>query len=120
MIIIYHNPMCINAKRCVKILDTKFEQEFDVKRQGLDLSEDKLKEILRLLNCRPKDLLRKNESIWKTLFKFLDFTDDELIKIMLKYPLLIKGPIVINGNKAVIGRPPEQILNIVERKNLAF
>ena len=113
MIIIYHNPICLNANRCIKILETNFKEDHEIKRESLELTEEKLKEILNLLKCKPIDIIRTNQEIWKTLFKFLSFSDDELIKIMLKFPILIKGPIVINGNKAIIGRPPELILDIL-------
>ncbi|MEL0456456.1 ArsC/Spx/MgsR family protein [Flavobacteriaceae bacterium SZ-1-7] len=113
MIIIYQHPMCRNAKTCVKLLETNFENDYDVKHEGLDLSEDKFREIVKLLNCRPIDLVRTGSIVWKTLLKNLDFTDDELIKVILKFPILIKSPIIINGNKAVIGRPPEKIFEII-------
>lgn len=58
-------------------------------------------------------MVRKNESIWKENFKHLDFKNEELIKVMAKYPQLIERPIVINGDKAIIGRPPKKILDII-------
>jgi len=97
----------------VKLLEANFENEYDIKHEGLDLSEEKFLDIVKILKCKPIDLVRTGSIVWKTLLKNLDFTDDELIKIILKFPILIKSPIIINGNKAVIGRPPELILDIV-------
>ncbi|WP_367892751.1 arsenate reductase family protein [Flavivirga aquimarina] len=113
MIIIYHKPKCRIAGKCIKLLETKFNGQHDIRYEGLALSEEKLKEILKLLNYRPIDIIKTSQIIWKTLLRNLDFTDEELIKIILQYPSLLKNPIIINGNKAIIGRPPEVILDIL-------
>lgn len=76
-------------------------------------SEEELKEILKLLGIPPIDLVRKNEAIWKEQFKGKDFTDSELITILSNNPKLIERPIVVNGNKAIIGRPPEKVIDII-------
>jgi arsenate reductase len=113
MIVIYHNPNCKLTKKCIKILETEHKNEFQIKHENLALSENKLKKILNLLNFKPVDIIKTSHVLWKTLFKALNFTDEELIKIIIEYPSLIKSPIVINGNKAIIGRPPETILNVI-------
>lgn len=77
------------------------------------MKTEKLNKIIKLLKIRPIDLIRQNETIWKENFRDLDFTDEELIDVMVEYPQLIERPIVINGTKAVIGRPPTKILDIL-------
>lgn len=72
-----------------------------------------LKSIIKLLGISPIDLVRKNEVIWKEQYKNKDLTDNDIIDAMANNPKLIERPIVINGNKAVIGRPPENILAII-------
>jgi len=73
-----------------------------------------LKNILRFLGCVPRDILRKKETVYKELHLEEDkFTDLELIKIMVEYPVLIERPIVVHGERAVIGRPPENVLSIL-------
>ena len=59
-------------------------------------------------------MVRKNEAIWKGNFKGKSFTNDDLIDIMTNHPKLIERPIIVNGNKAVIGRSPEKILEIIK------
>ena len=113
MIIIYHHPKCRLTTKCVKLLETNFKDQYNIQHESLDLTEEKLKEVLQLLKCKPIDLIKIGQPIWKTLLKYLDFTDNELIKVILQYPILLKSPIIINGNKAVIGRPPEKILDII-------
>ena len=61
----------------------------------------------------PMQLIRTNEKIWKEEFKGKELSDEELIDAMLSHPKLIERPIVVNGNKAVVGRPPENIGNIL-------
>ena len=113
MIVIYHNPRCSKSRETLEILETKKADYTVIKYLEETLSEEKLGKIIKLLKIKPKELIRKNESIWKENFKHLDFTDVELIQVMAKYPQLIERPIVINGNKAAIGRPPKKILDIL-------
>jgi len=113
MIVIYHNPRCSKSRETLEILETKKADYKVIKYLDFPLSEEKLGKIIKLLKIRPVELIRKNESIWKENFKHLDFTDEELVQVMAKYPQLIERPIVINGNKAAIGRPPKKILDIL-------
>ncbi len=113
MIVIYHNPRCSKSRETLEILETKKANYQVIKYLDEPLSAEKLGKIIKLLKIKPIELVRKNEKIWKENFKNLDFTDDELIQVMAKYPKLIERPIVINDNKAVIGRPPKKILEII-------
>jgi arsenate reductase len=74
---------------------------------------EELKSIIKLLGITPEQLLRKNESIFKEQFKGKIFSDDEWIQIMIEHPKLIERPIVIVGKKAVLGRPPENVLELL-------
>ena len=71
------------------------------------LSKEDLKNIIKLLKIKPIDLVRKNEAIWKTHFKGKELSDNKIIDAMVNNPKLIERPIVINKNRAIIGRPPE-------------
>ena len=77
------------------------------------LNEAEIKIILKSLNCKPIELIRKNESTYKENIKGENLSDNELINWMAKEPKLIERPILINGNKAVIGRPKEKFLEII-------
>ncbi len=68
-----------------------------------------LAEVVKKLDIAPIELVRKNEAIWKTEFKGKELKDDEIIEAMVNYPKLIERPIVIDGMRAVVGRPPEKI-----------
>ena len=74
------------------------------------LSKKKLTELLRKLNMKPRDLLRKSESVYKELGLADDkFSDSELIALMIEHPDLIQRPIVERGDRAVLGRPTENV-----------
>jgi arsenate reductase len=113
MIKIYHNPRCTKSRQGLAILENS-RKEFEVVKY-LDTipSEKELTEIIQLLNIPPIDLVRKNEKIWKENYKGKKLIDKEIILAMLQNPKLIERPIVINKNKAIIGRPSENILTII-------
>ncbi|MBJ6368832.1 arsenate reductase (glutaredoxin) [Snuella sedimenti] len=113
MIKIFHNNRCSKSRNGLQILEQS-GKPFEIVKYIEDTpSMDELKNIINLLNIAPIDLVRKNEAIWKTNFKGKQLSDDEIIKAMVENPKLIERPIVINGNEAVIGRPPELIKNIL-------
>ena len=113
MIKIYHNNRCSKSRCGLEILEQSGKQFEVVKYLDKPLSKDELEQIIELLNIKPMDLVRKNEAIWKSDFKSKKLSDDQIIEAMVNHPKLIERPIVINGNKAVIGRPPELISEII-------
>lgn len=113
MIVIYHNPNCSKSRETLEILETHKEDIQIIKYLDTPLKAEKLTKIIKLLNIRPIELIREHDTLWRENFKHLDFTDEELIEVMASYPQLIERPIVINGNKAVIGRPPTKVIDIL-------
>lgn len=113
MIKIYHNTRCSKSRSGLEILE-KSGKDFEVVKYLEDVpTAEGLKDIIKLLGIKPIELVRKGESIWKDSFKNKDLSDAEIITAMVENPKLIERPIVINGYKAVIGRPPELILEII-------
>ena len=113
MIKIYHNPRCRKSRAGLAIIE-KSNKEFEIVRYLDDIpSAESLTEIIKLLEITPIQLIRKTESIWKERFKGKEMSDAEIIEAMISNPKLIERPIVINNNKAVIGRPPENIISIL-------
>lgn len=108
-----HNPRCSKSRQAKQLLEENGHQ-FEI-REYLknELTYSELDLILAKLNKKPQEILRKGEAIFKEKFKGKEFTDKEWIQIMIENPKLIERPILIHGNKAVVGRPPEDILNIV-------
>ena len=113
MISIYHNSRCSKSREGLAILENEKVNFQVIKYMDQLLGIEELKEIIRLLKIQPLELVRINESIWKENFKSLELSDVDIIAAMAKHPQLIERPIVINGTKAVIGRPPQRILEIL-------
>lgn len=113
MIKIYHNPRCAKSRQGLKLLENSGQSFEIIKYLNEPLSKDNLEEIINLLGIKPIALVRKNEAIWKSDYKGQSLTDTEIVQAMVKHPKLIERPVVINGTKAIIGRPPENILNII-------
>ena len=113
MITIYHNPRCTKSRLGLEVLE-KSGKKFQVVKYLEDIPTDKeLTEIISLLGIKPIELVRKNETVWKENYKGKKLSDKDIIKAMIDNPKLIERPIVINDNKAVIGRPTESILEII-------
>ena len=113
MITIYHNPRCRKSREGLALLEESGEKFEVVKYLEEPINEKELKTIISKLGIKPIDLIRTNESIWKSEYKEKKLTDQQTIEAMVKYPKLIERPIVVNNNKAVIGRPKELILDII-------
>ncbi|WP_299440758.1 arsenate reductase (glutaredoxin) [uncultured Aquimarina sp.] len=113
MTTIYHNPRCSKSRQCLALLEEKNEDLEIVKYLDTPVTKEKLTEIIELLGIKPIDLVRKNEVIWKENFKGKDITDQQIVKAMCDHPKLIERPIVIKNNKAIIGRPPEKVIDIL-------
>ncbi|MEC7262340.1 MAG: arsenate reductase (glutaredoxin) [Bacteroidota bacterium] len=109
MIKIYHNPRCGKSREGLQILEHS-GKDFKIIKYLEDVpTKEELQDLIGLLGVSPLDLVRQNESIWKEKYKGKKLSDDAILKAMIDNPKLIERPIVVAGNKAVIGRPPEKI-----------
>ncbi|WP_299109911.1 arsenate reductase (glutaredoxin) [uncultured Tenacibaculum sp.] len=113
MIKIYHNNRCSKSRNGVQLLEES-GKEFEIVKYLENIpSKEELSQIINMLGISPIDLVRKNEKIWKENYKGKELSDAEVITAMIENPKLIERPIIINGNKAVVGRPTEKILEII-------
>ena len=111
---IYHNPRCSKCRLSLQLLDDNGINADVVEYLNQPPTTTELNEILDLLALEPRELMRTHEAPYKELkLDNKDLSREELIQIMVENPILIQRPIVINGNKATIGRPPEKILDII-------
>ncbi len=113
MIQIYHNPRCSKSREGLQILEDSGKEFEVVEYMKNPLTTKELKELIKKLGIKPMDLVRKNETIWKENFKDKNLTDSEIIQALHQFPSLIERPIVIHDKKAVIGRPPVLIKDIL-------
>ena len=113
MIKIYHNSRCRKSREALEILRTN-NIEFEIIEYLKDnLTKNQLQDLINKLGINPLELVRKNEQIWMENFKNKELTSDEIIQILSDNPKLIERPIVESNSKAIIGRPPENVLKIL-------
>jgi arsenate reductase len=113
MIKIYHNPRCGKSREGLAILEQS-QQRFEViKYLETPMGKSELEKLILQLGIKPIELIRIKESIWIEQYKGRNMTDSEIIEAVVKHPILMERPIVIHNDKAVIGRPPEKIKEIV-------
>lgn len=110
---IYHNPRCSKSRQTLNLIKEKGAEVEIIEYLNAIPSEKELSDIINLLGIKPVQLLRKGEADFKDNFKGKTLSDSEWITAMIKYPKLIERPIVVSGNKAVLGRPPENVLDIL-------
>ena len=110
---IYHNTRCRKSREALQIIQQRGLNPDIIQYLNDPPNKEELKNILRILNYNPIELIRTNEQIWKTHFKNKILSDNDIINAMIDYPKLIERPIIINKNKAVVGRPPENVLKIL-------
>lgn len=110
---IYHNPRCRKSRETLALLrENGLDPEIILYLEETP-SQETLSEILAKLGIPAEKLLRKGEAIFKEKYKGKNLSEAEWIAAMVADPKLIERPIVINGNKAALGRPPEQVLDIL-------
>ena len=113
MIKIYHNVRCSKSREACSIIADKGIKAEVVEYLKTPPTQMEIKELLSLLKLKAEDIVRKGEELYKTKYKGKTFTDTQWIKILSENPILIERPIIVNGKKAVIGRPPEKVLEII-------
>jgi arsenate reductase (glutaredoxin) len=111
---IYHNPRCSKSRATLALLEEQGLVPRIVEYLKTPPTAAELKAVLKKLGLKPRDLIREGESRYTELgLKDRDVDDDTLIDLMVANPILIERPIVVRGNKAAIGRPPETVLKIL-------
>ena len=111
---IFYNPKCSKCRLTMDILNRQGVETSVVEYLNTPPDKAELKHVLDLLGIEPRELMRKHEAPYKE--KNLadpELSREQLIQAMIDNPILIERPIVIKGNKATIGRPPEKVLDIL-------
>lgn len=109
----YHNTRCTKSREALQLLQDKNINPEIIEYMKEPLTPADLEDILDKLDMDAIDLVRKKEAIWKEEFADKELTEDEVILAMIEYPQLMERPILVNGDKAKVGRPPEDVLEIV-------
>jgi len=111
---IYHNPRCSKSRQTLQLLRDNGIEPAIIEYLKSPPGKSELEDILKMLAMEPRDLMRKQEKEYKQ--GHLDnpgLSRKDLITAMIKHPVLIERPIVVANHKAVIGRPPENVLGII-------
>jgi arsenate reductase len=110
---ILHNPRCSKSRQALALLQTQGIEPEVVEYLKTPPDAVELDRILKALDMEPEALMRKGEDVYKELVKGKRRSRAQLIDLMVRHPILIERPIVINGDKAALGRPPEAVLAIL-------
>ena len=110
---IYHNPKCTKSRATLALL-----QEHGIEPKVMEYLKTpptaaELKSVIGKLGISPEQLVRKGEEIYKTDYAGKKLNDAQWIEAMVSHPILIERPIVVTGNRAVIGRPPENVTQLL-------
>ena len=112
-ITIWHNPRCSKSRQALALLEAAGVNPEVVKYLENPPTKTELEAALRKLQISPAKLVRRGEAVFKTLTLSEKSSDQEWVSAMMNNPILIERPIVIAGNQAVIGRPPEKVLSLL-------
>lgn len=110
---IYHNPRCAKSRAGLKYLEESGREFEIVKYIEEGISAKELGDIIALTGKKPFNFVRTQEQDYKDEFKGKMLSDEEWLKVLAENPKLLQRPIVVNGNKAVLGNPPENIDKIL-------
>lgn len=109
---IYHNPRCSKSREALSIIRSKGVEPEIVDYLKKVPTKAEMKKLLAKLNLQPSAIVRKEEPLFKEKYATKKFEEEEWLQILLENPKLIQRPIVVLNNKAVIGRPPENVLDL--------
>ena len=112
--IIYYNPECSKCQEARELLESR-QCEFSIRNYLQDApTPEEIKALVNLLGCKAEDLVRKTETLFIENYAHKTLGEEEYIDLIAKHPVLLQRPIVIDGKKAVIGRPPSLVLQLVK------
>lgn len=115
-ITIYHNPRCSKCREAMGVLEGS-DCEIEIIEYLKDFPTKKeLKDLLMKLGLKPLDIIRTSEPLFEKKLKNKKFTDAEWIQILIENPTLLQRPILVDGYKAIIGRPVEKVVELLRRK----
>ena len=114
MLKVYFKSTCSTCRNALTLIKENTDEDYELVEYMVETpSQKEIKEILKMLDLKAIDLVRKKESLYKTKYADKNLTNTEWIKILAENPILIERPIVVKDGKAIIGRPIERILEII-------
>ncbi len=110
---IYHNPRCSKSRSTLALLRDKGIEPAVIEYLRTPPTRPQLKALVQCLGLKPEQLVRKGEDVYKQLYAGRAMTEEQWLDAMIEHPVLIERPIVVKGARAVIGRPPENALELL-------
>ena len=111
---IWHNPRCSKSRNTLALLEERGIDTQIIKYLETPHTKEDIKTLLKMLDIKPRELMRIKETIYNELNLKEEHNDEKLIEAMVENPKLIERPIVIKDNRAAIGRPIENIIELLE------
>ncbi|MEJ2584875.1 MAG: arsenate reductase (glutaredoxin) [Robiginitalea sp.] len=115
MITIYHNPRCRKSRETLKYIENSGEPFEIVEYLKEPLTAAQIQNLLGMLGIGASSLVRKNEAIWKEQYRGKELSEAGILKALETHPKLMERPVVVKGKKAVLGRPPENVLTLLNK-----
>lgn len=113
MMKIYHNPRCRKSRETLALLEDNGIKPEIVLYLDQPLSRAELQNLLKKLDLLPSEVVRKEEQLFKDSYKGKALSETEWLDVLLEHPRLMQRPIVVRGERAVLGRPPEKALELL-------
>ena len=114
MLKIYHNTRCSKSREACSILQDKGVEFETTEYLKTPPTQKEIKGLLKMLGMKAQDIVRKGEPLYKEKFADKKLSESQWVKALAENPILIERPIIIKGNKAIIGRPPEKVLELLK------
>lgn len=113
-ITIYHNPRCSKSRACLDLLREHSVEPEVIEYLATPPDHTRLRELVNALGISAHDLVRRGEQAWAESGLGDDASEAQVIAALVAAPILIERPIIVNGERAVIGRPPENVLSLLD------
>lgn len=114
MLKVYFKPNCATCQTALGLIKKNAKEDFELIEYLVEVPTQKeIREILKMLGMKAEHLVRKKESLYKEKYDGKKISESEWVRILAKNPILIERPIVVKDGKAIIGRPPERILELI-------
>ena len=113
MYTIYHNPRCRKSREALQYLEDQSATLKIVNYLNESLKKAELKAILNQIGLQPREIVRKNEADWKAVPNRNEFTEDQILEVLVEFPKTIERPIVTSNNKGVLARPLENLISFM-------
>lgn len=112
--LIYHNPRCSKSRGALALLEERGITPEVVRYLDTPPTREEMAGLLAKLGMRPSELVRRGEDVFRTEYAGRELSEDEWLDALVTHPVLIERPIVVSGDRAVVARPPEKVLELLQ------